>query len=65
MCVETLNHFKAIGDIANANRFENLALNTKKDYNTVRGAHMTNSAVPKFHYEQRSFSIVRFVFLSV
>lgn len=57
--VGTRNHFKAIGDVASANRFEQQALNTKKDLDIIRIARKNQSPVPRFHYETRSFSIVQ------
>ncbi|KAK9509935.1 hypothetical protein O3M35_004822 [Rhynocoris fuscipes] len=59
MCMETRAHFKAMGDVGNANKFEQLAINTKKDYDTVKIACNKDDPVPRFHYEKRSFSIVR------
>ncbi|XP_021922806.1 coiled-coil and C2 domain-containing protein 1-like isoform X2 [Zootermopsis nevadensis] len=59
MCLTTRDHFKAIGDVASANRFEQLALHSKKDLNAVRCAHKRSESIPKFHYETKSFSIVQ------
>ncbi|XP_049816691.1 coiled-coil and C2 domain-containing protein 1-like isoform X1 [Schistocerca nitens] len=59
MCLTTRDHFKAIGDIASANRFEQLAVHSKKDLDAVRYAHKRNESIPKFHYENKTFSIVQ------
>ncbi|XP_063245224.1 coiled-coil and C2 domain-containing protein 1-like isoform X2 [Bacillus rossius redtenbacheri] len=59
MCLTTRDHFKAIGDVASANRFEQLALHAKKDLNAVQCAHRRSEAIPKFHYETKTFSIVQ------
>uniref|UniRef100_T1HIT7 Uncharacterized protein n=1 Tax=Rhodnius prolixus TaxID=13249 RepID=T1HIT7_RHOPR len=59
MCMETRAHFKAIGDVGSANKFEQLAINTKKDLDTVKIACNKDDPVPRFHYEKRSFAIVR------
>ncbi|KAL1123868.1 hypothetical protein AAG570_001638 [Ranatra chinensis] len=59
LCMETRNHFKAIGDVANANRFEQLAVHTKNDLDMVRTSKNRNDPIPRFHYEKRKFSIVR------
>ncbi|PNF27118.1 Coiled-coil and C2 domain-containing protein 1-like [Cryptotermes secundus] len=59
MCLNTRDHFKAIGDVASANRFEQLALHSTKDLNVVRCAHKRSEAIPKFHYETRNFAIVQ------
>uniref|UniRef100_A0A1B6H408 C2 domain-containing protein n=1 Tax=Cuerna arida TaxID=1464854 RepID=A0A1B6H408_9HEMI len=57
--LETRNHFKAIGDVASANRFEQQALHSKKDLDLVRVARKHKHPVPRYHYETRSFSIVQ------
>lgn len=59
MCIRTRDHFKAMGDIANANRLEQLALQTKKDLKFVQLAANGNLRVPKFHYETKPFTIVQ------
>ncbi|XP_008193260.1 coiled-coil and C2 domain-containing protein 1-like isoform X1 [Tribolium castaneum] len=60
MCLSTRDHHKALGDVAGTNRFERLALNVTKDLDIVRLARRTPGAgVPKFHYENRDFSIVK------
>lgn len=59
MCLTTRDHHKNLGDVAGANRFERLALNVTKDLDVVRVAHRTNGKVPKFHYENKDFSIVK------
>lgn len=57
--METRAHFKAIGDVASANKFEQLAITSKKDLDTVKIACNKDAPVPKFHYERRTFEIVR------
>ncbi|CAG2061270.1 unnamed protein product, partial [Timema podura] len=47
MCLTNRDHFKAVGDVASTNRFEQLALNSKKDLDAVRVAHKRGEAVPK------------------
>nr|CAD7568148.1 unnamed protein product [Timema californicum] len=59
MCLTNRDHFKAVGDVASTNRFEQLALHSKKDLDAVRVAHKRGEAVPKFHYETKVFSIVQ------
>ncbi|XP_063914192.1 coiled-coil and C2 domain-containing protein 1-like isoform X1 [Zophobas morio] len=60
MCLSTRDHHKALGDVAGTNRFERLALNVTKDLDIVRLARRTPDArVPKFHYENKDFSIVK------
>ena len=60
MCLSTRDHHKALGDVAGTNRFERLALNVTKDLDIVRLARRTPDArVPKFHYENKDFSILK------
>nr|XP_024215696.1 coiled-coil and C2 domain-containing protein 1-like isoform X2 [Halyomorpha halys] len=59
MCIETKHHYKALGDVANANMFEQLAVHTKKDLDRVTVLHERDDPVPRFHYEMRNFSIVK------
>ncbi|CAL4087630.1 unnamed protein product, partial [Meganyctiphanes norvegica] len=58
MCATTREHFKAIGDVASSNRFEQFILHTKKDLDAVRVAFKRGDKPPRFHYENRSFNIV-------
>nr|XP_023013952.1 coiled-coil and C2 domain-containing protein 1-like isoform X1 [Leptinotarsa decemlineata] len=59
MCLTTRDHNKALGDVASMNKFERLALNVTKDLDVIRMARKSSKIVPKFHYEQKDFSIVK------
>lgn len=59
MCMNTRNHFKMNGDIANANHFEQYALRFKKDLNFVKASRSRNNPVPKFHYQTKTFSAIQ------
>lgn len=59
MCKNTRDHHKAMGDVAGTNRFENLALATQKDLDFIRLSHKKGLPLPKFHYEKKSFNIVK------
>lgn len=59
MCKTTRDHHKALGDVAGTNRFENLALSVQKDIDILKIARRNKVAVPKFHYEKKSFNIVK------
>ena len=50
-----------MGDVANANRFDQLALHTRKDLNVVRSAAIRGDMVPRWKNEIRTFSIVKLV----
>jgi coiled-coil and C2 domain-containing protein 1 len=59
--MKTRDHFKAMGDVANANRLDQLAAQTKKDLKFIQLAEKSNLRVPKFHYETKPFTIVQWV----
>ncbi|XP_041980065.1 coiled-coil and C2 domain-containing protein 1-like isoform X2 [Aricia agestis] len=59
LCATNRDHCRAMGDVAEANRYERLALQTKQDLDLVRVAQRLNQDPPKFHYENRQFSIVQ------
>jgi len=59
MCMSNRSYFKEVGDVASANKFEQMAVHSKKDLDAVRFAFKRGDPVPKFHYEVRSFSKVR------
>lgn len=59
MCAQTREHFKATGDVASSNRFEQLIVHTKKDLDAVRAAFKRGDNPPRFHYENRSFNIIQ------
>lgn len=52
-------HHRALGDVAGTNRFENLAISTQHDLDIIKLAHRRGSKVPKFHFEQKSFNVVK------
>jgi len=58
MCMTNRTYFKEVGDIASANKFEQMALHSKKDLDAIRFAFKRGDPVPKFHYETRAFSRV-------
>ena len=62
MCSDNRDHYKLMGDIANANRFDQLALHTRKDLDVVRSSAMRGDTVPRWKNEMRTFSIVKYVF---
>jgi len=56
-CMRTRDHFKSMGDIGSANRFEHMALESKRDLDTLRLAARKGDVLPSYHYETRIFSI--------
>ncbi|KAG1666722.1 Coiled-coil and C2 domain-containing protein 1-like [Nymphon striatum] len=59
LCLSNKEMFTKLGDIASASRFENYAIDTKRDIQVIRNNIKRNDPVPKFHYETRTFSIVQ------
>ena len=49
-----------MGDIASANRFDQLALHTRKDLDVIRSSAMRGDTVPRWKNEMRTFSIVKY-----
>ena len=58
MCMTNRTYFKEVGDIASSNKFEQMALNAKKDLDAVRNEFKRGGPVPKFHYETRGINYV-------
>lgn len=59
MCTDNREHYKLIGDIANANRFDQLALHTRKDLDVIRSSAVRGDTIPRWKNEMRTFSIVK------
>ncbi|CAK1549613.1 unnamed protein product [Leptosia nina] len=59
LCLTNRDHYKAMGNIAESNRFEHLAVTVKQDLDVVSVAKSLGQDPPKFHYEMRQFSIVQ------
>lgn len=60
ICQTNRDHYKAMGNVAEANRFENLAVAVKQDLDLVTINKRLNKPPPfGFHYESRQFSIVQ------
>ena len=56
MCETNRQHFKETGEVASANKFQQMCEHTKKDLFALRSAFERGDKVPKFHYEVRAFS---------
>ena len=59
MCAQTREHFKAVGDVASCNRYEQFILDTKKDLDAVRATCKRGDDLPRFRYLPREFTIVQ------
>ncbi len=61
MCMRMREHFKAVGDVGSANKFEALAIETKRDLDALRLSAKSGTTTAKYHYENRIFSITEWV----
>ncbi|CAG9567518.1 unnamed protein product [Danaus chrysippus] len=59
MCLTNKEHYRAMGNVAESNRYHHLAATTKQDLDVVIVARSLNQGPPKFRYENRKFSIVQ------
>ncbi|CAB3248173.1 unnamed protein product [Arctia plantaginis] len=59
MCHTNRDHNRDMGNIAEANRFEHLAVRVKEDLDVVVVAKSLGQSPPKFHYETRQFAVVQ------
>lgn len=59
LCHANRDHYRAMGNIAEMNRFEHLAVTVKQDLDVVVVAKSLNQNPPKFHYESRQFAVVQ------
>ncbi|XP_061708128.1 coiled-coil and C2 domain-containing protein 1-like isoform X2 [Cydia pomonella] len=59
LCHASRDHYRAMGNIAEMNRFEHLAVTVKQDLDVVVVAKSLNQNPPKFHYESRQFAVVQ------
>lgn len=55
---ENFKHFTNMGDISNANKFNQLARESIQDLEAVRNAHKLGESVPLYHYEKRTYETV-------
>lgn len=52
-------HFTKLGDVVSAARFEKMENGCRKDLDALKNAFKHNDPVPKFHYENKTFSLVQ------
>ncbi|XP_052264648.1 coiled-coil and C2 domain-containing protein 1-like isoform X2 [Dreissena polymorpha] len=58
-CTANSSHFSKLGDIVSANKFQKMESGLQKDLEALKNALAHNDPVPKFHYENRTFSMVQ------
>ncbi|XP_074661953.1 coiled-coil and C2 domain-containing protein 1-like [Tubulanus polymorphus] len=58
-CGNNYEHYTQIGDVINARKFEKMAQNSRKDLDVLKNAYRHGDPVPRFHYENRKFTMVQ------
>ncbi|XP_064293317.1 coiled-coil and C2 domain-containing protein 1A isoform X3 [Phalacrocorax carbo] len=59
MCVSYSKQFTHLGNIAETTKFEKMAEDCKQNMEILKQAHARGFPLPKYHYEQRTFSVVK------
>ncbi|NXT39384.1 C2D1A protein, partial [Pelecanoides urinatrix] len=59
MCVNYSKQFTHLGNIAETTKFEKLAEDCKRNVEILKQAHARGCPLPKYHYEQRTFSVIK------
>ncbi|NXW25984.1 C2D1A protein, partial [Circaetus pectoralis] len=59
MCVNYSKQFTHLGNIAETTKFEKLAEDCKQNMEILKQAHARGFPLPKYHYEQRTFSVIK------
>ncbi|KAK3090097.1 hypothetical protein FSP39_009170 [Pinctada imbricata] len=58
-CATNQQHFTKLGDVMSAAKFEKMEQGCRKELDALKNAFKHNDPVPKFHYENRTFSMVQ------
>uniref|UniRef100_K7G9E2 Coiled-coil and C2 domain containing 1A n=1 Tax=Pelodiscus sinensis TaxID=13735 RepID=K7G9E2_PELSI len=59
MCMNYSKQFTHLGNIAETTKFEKMAEDCKSNMEILKQAHAKGFPLPKYHYEQRTFSVVK------
>ncbi|NXJ58538.1 C2D1A protein, partial [Spizaetus tyrannus] len=59
MCMNYSKQFTHLGNIAETTKFEKLAEDCKQNMEILKQAHARGFPLPKYHYEQRTFSVIK------
>nr|XP_060619618.1 coiled-coil and C2 domain-containing protein 1A isoform X1 [Anolis sagrei ordinatus] len=59
MCMNFSKQFTHLGNITETAKFEKMAEDCKKNMEILKQAHTKGFPLPKYHYEQRTFSVVK------
>ncbi|XP_069737631.1 LOW QUALITY PROTEIN: coiled-coil and C2 domain-containing protein 1A [Phaenicophaeus curvirostris] len=59
MCLSYSKQFTHLGNITETTKFEDLAEDCKRNMELLKEAHARGSPLPRFHYEQRTFTVLK------
>ncbi|XP_068778820.1 coiled-coil and C2 domain-containing protein 1A isoform X2 [Struthio camelus] len=59
MCMSYSKQFTHLGNIAETTKFEKMAEDCKQNMEILKQAHARGFPLPKYHYEQRTFNIIK------
>ncbi|XP_061469802.1 coiled-coil and C2 domain-containing protein 1A [Rhineura floridana] len=59
MCMNYSKQFTHLGNITETTKFEKIAEDCKKNMEILKQAHTKGFPLPKYHYEQRTFSVIK------
>ncbi|XP_015266053.1 PREDICTED: coiled-coil and C2 domain-containing protein 1A [Gekko japonicus] len=59
MCMNYSGQFTHLGNIAETTKFEKMAEDCRKNMETLKQAHAKGFPLPRYHYEQRTFSVIK------
>ncbi|XP_044299490.1 coiled-coil and C2 domain-containing protein 1A isoform X1 [Varanus komodoensis] len=59
MCMDYSKKFTHLGNIAETAKFEKMAEDCKKNMEILKQAHSKGFPLPKYHYEQRTFNVIK------
>ncbi|XP_067170766.1 coiled-coil and C2 domain-containing protein 1A [Apteryx mantelli] len=59
MCMNYSKQFTHLGNIAETTKFEKMAEDCKQNMEILKQAHARGFPLPKYHYEQRTFNVIK------
>ncbi|XP_048761328.1 coiled-coil and C2 domain-containing protein 1-like isoform X2 [Ostrea edulis] len=59
ICATNSQHFTKLGDVVSAAKFDKMENGCRKDLDALKNAFKHSDPVPKFHYENKTFSLVQ------
>ena len=58
LATENFKHFTSMGDVNNANKFNQIARESIKDLESLKNAYSVGQSLPLYHYEKRSYQTI-------